>query len=102
MEPAAQDATPVATTTEGTETMDRDYRECHLIGGREDGTTVSLQLSHFPNGSIYATRPSRAHPEHLALYRGDMPFDERMPVLEFQGWEPKDLSTASTTEHDHG
>jgi hypothetical protein len=79
--------------------MDRDYRECELVGGRECGAIVTLQLSHFPNGTVYAVRPSEAHPDHLALYCGDLPFDSRMPVLEFRGWEPKDLST---TEQTHG
>ncbi len=84
--------------------MDRDYRLCHLVGGQEDGATVELQLSHFPNGEVYAVRPCEAHPEHLVLYRGDLPlFDDRqMPVLKLQGLVPKDLSTTSTTEQANG
>jgi len=72
--------------------MDRDYRRCRLVGGREDGKILALQLSHFPDCSVYAVRPCEAHPDHLALYRGVLPFDDRMPVLEFAGWQPKDLA----------
>ena len=46
--------------------MDRDYRLCHLVGGRDDGDILALQLSHFPDGSVYAVRTCEAHPDHGA------------------------------------
>lgn len=71
------------------------YQVCHLIGGREDGDVVVSNVSVSPGGCVYTIRPSPAHPNHVALYQGDMPFNDETPTLRFAGWQTKDVSTTS-------
>jgi len=68
------------------------YQVCRLIGGPKHGDVAALNVSAFLDGTIYTTRTSPARPDHVAVYRGNLPFFGEPPVLMFAGWQTKDLS----------